>query len=270
MAVAMLHAYKNISSTDRVCKWSRPKSSATDVHTVAEMYPETLPTATLDRAVSEADRSSFLTSLLQCNPHCGLTWLLTSEPPEPPAETCKVPTVPEVIHLLSYTTNITDVQVDELLSKLSVSKDQITFVESNTRGQQQNPLWGQYRSGRLTASNFGKVLMCMDGKRKPSLSLLKTLLGEYDASGAKAVQWGTLHEKTAVEKYEQEKGISVELSGFWLHEQGFCGASPDGIVDDSTIVEVKCPFSLRNDNLMDHISDSFFLHVNCDNEVALN
>jgi hypothetical protein len=131
-------------------------------------------------------------------------------------------------------------------------------------------LWGQYCSGRLTASNFGAIIKCIDAHRKPSASLLKTLLGEYNAAGAKAVQWGMLHEKTAVEKYEAEKGIVVKPSGLWLHKGGFCGASPDGVVDDIKILEVKCPFSIREENLINHIGGNFFLNVNYENAVALN
>jgi len=59
------------------------------------------------------------------------------------------------------------------------------------------------------------------------------------------MQWGTVHEKTAAAKYEAETGTVVNPSGLCLHPVGFCGSSPDGIVDSSKLIEVKCPFSVR-------------------------
>jgi len=99
----------------------------------------------------------------------------------------------------------------------------------------------------------------MEGHRKPAPSVMKTLLGEYDASRARAVQWGVLHEKTAIRKYEEERSVVVAESGLWLHSGGFCGASPDGIIDSDKIIEVKCLFSIRNENVTDKIGDDFFI-----------
>jgi len=110
----------------------------------------------------------------------------------------------------------------------------------------------------------------MQANRHPSASLMKTLIGEYNAAGARPVQWEVLHEKTALAKYEAERGLSVQLSGLWLHQQGFCGASPDVVVDDVKIVEVKCPYGATAENLVDKIRDSFFLYCNSENTVALN
>lgn len=33
-----------------------------------------------------------------------------------------------------------------------------------------------------------------------------------------------------------------------MHTCGVLGASPDGLLEDDTIVEVKCPYKFRNDN----------------------
>ena len=39
-------------------------------------------------------------------------------------------------------------------------------------------------------------------------------------------------------------------SGLWLHCSGLLGGSPDGIVDENTIIEVKCPYSARSTSLL--------------------
>ena len=89
--------------------------------------------------------------------------------------------------------------------------------------------------------------------------MMKTLLGEYDAGKARAVQWDTLHENNAIKKYEEQYGVTVAASGLRLHSRGFCGASPDGIVSDSIIIEAKCPFSIRDENVIEHIGEKSFL-----------
>ena len=269
MAVAMLHAYKTVSCTDQHCLWSRPKPIANTsvVHTISEMYPDSIPVATLDRPVLDADRSALLQSLVDGNKQCAMTWILS---PEPPIPAQKVLTVSEIITASDFSTDLSSEQVADIMNKLCVSRDQIESVEISTRGQHQNPIWRQYRAGRITASNFGSVIKCIKSHRKPSMSLIKILLGEYDASGAKAVQWGIQHEGTAVKKYEEEKDVVVKPTGLWLHNLGFCGASPDGLVGDSKLLEVKCPYSAREENVMNLIGSEFFLHVNDEGLLALN
>jgi len=196
MCVAMLHAYRHVSCTDKTCTWSRPKArKADEVQTIADMYPDISSAAKVNRAVADDDRESLLNSLLEVNPQCALTWLMS---PEPNITVCTVPTVTEIINSPSFTTDSN--QVSYIMSRVAVSKEQIAEVEVNTRHQQQNPLWGRYRSGRLTASNFGAVVKCMQANRRPSASLIKTLMGEYDAAGARPVQWGVLHEKNSTGK----------------------------------------------------------------------
>ena len=60
-----------------------------------------------------------------------------------------------------------------------------------------------------------------------------------------AVQCCIHHKDTAITVYEALEKASVAHSGIWLSKSGMLGALPDGIVDDSTIIEVKCPFSAR-------------------------
>ena len=55
-----------------------------------------------------------------------------------------------------------------------------------TSGHRNNLTWHLTRRDRLTAGNFGCVLKV----KWVIQSLLKRLLGEYDFSGVKVVQWG--------------------------------------------------------------------------------
>lgn len=124
-------------------------------------------------------------------------------------------------------------------------------IEELTRGQNSNKLWVSARKGRITASNFGKIIKNQGLKTK---SVTKTVMGYYASPVSNALDWGRKHEKTALSEYKKvmkSKGckVSVEQSGLVIHKKYvFLGASPDGVVNcngENGLLEVKCPFSYR-------------------------
>lgn len=48
-----------------------------------------------------------------------------------------------------------------------------------------------------------------------------------------------------IKYFEGHTRKKVLKSGLWLHPCGFLGVSPDGIVDEESIIEVKWPFRFR-------------------------
>jgi len=57
-----------------------------------------------------------------------------------------------------------------------------------------------------------------------------------------AMQWGIDHEDTARRWYARERANQVQQTGFVVHsELNFVGVSPDGLVGDDGLVEIKCP-----------------------------
>ena len=114
MAVAMLHAYKNVSCTDKACSWSRPKTSgaaAMEVQPVAQMYRERAGGATLNRPVNDDDRKSLYSSLLTANMQCAIAWLLS---PEPAIVEYSVPLIKD---LLTQSVSLTDIESHENVSE---------------------------------------------------------------------------------------------------------------------------------------------------------
>jgi hypothetical protein len=56
-----------------------------------------------------------------------------------------------------------------------------------------------------------------------------------------AMQWGVEKEPEAKDQYEQKTGRLIKDVGFVDHPKiEFCGASPDGLVDEG-LIEIKCP-----------------------------
>jgi putative phage-type endonuclease len=57
-----------------------------------------------------------------------------------------------------------------------------------------------------------------------------------------AMQWGTSTEPLARAAYEMTTDLMVDEVGFVEHESlSMCGASPDGLVGDKGLIEIKCP-----------------------------
>ena len=107
--------------------------------------------------------------------------------------------------------------------------------------------WAMFRKGSITASNFGAVIKSVCSGRKPCKSLMKALYGKYTKKGVEAIQWGLQNEEIAISRYEKAFQEYVVAS----HLSGTMGASPDGIVNEYKIIEVKCPYSARDKPLVE-------------------
>lgn len=256
MAVVLLHALRNVSFTDKTCVWSRPTESKIN-STISDLYPDKYDSSVLNREVLDSDRTWFFNELLKSNPSSGFCFLLA---PEPVVQAvCNVKySVKSMCELQDVVCLPTAEKIVRVLDEMVLSEHNVSEVERLTRGQRTNSMWGIVRAGRLTASNIGSVIKIKGGK--PNKSLTKSLLGEYNASGARPVQWGVLNEDRAIKEYEQFSCVTVTRSGLWLHESGCFGASPDGLIGNDCVLEIKCPYVCRASDISSHLHDKkFFL-----------
>lgn len=114
---------------------------------------------------------------------------------------------------------------------------------------QQSPEWFSARLGKVTASRISDVMA--KTKTGPSASrknylmqlLCERLTGRKEESYVNAaMQRGTELEAIARSAYEVDKGVMVEEVGFVLCPGiEMAGASPDGLVGDDGLIEIKCP-----------------------------
>lgn len=103
--------------------------------------------------------------------------------------------------------------------------------------------WLALRAGRVTASNFGKVLAGGQGKTRRAYMLqlvAERLTGEpAETYTNAAMEWGTQTEPLARALYEWETDRLVEEVTITL-EGDYIAASPDGLVGEGGL-EIKCP-----------------------------
>lgn len=116
--------------------------------------------------------------------------------------------------------------------------------------EQKSKEWFDARRGKLTGSSVGAALGLNPWKTPDDL--IRQMVRDYHGAesefqGNIATAHGNLHEPLAVMDYTAETGNIVDECGFFVHpEHEWLGASPDGLIDDDGVLEVKCPFGLRN------------------------
>ena len=114
--------------------------------------------------------------------------------------------------------------------------------------------WMELRKGKFTASTFSDLFMTKStkGYRNAIRKVVyETMTGEQPESFSNDyMKRGTELEPVAREEYEKQTFNTVEDAGFFeLNE--WVGASPDGLVGEDGIVEIKCPaYSTMIDYLM--------------------
>jgi putative phage-type endonuclease len=111
--------------------------------------------------------------------------------------------------------------------------------------EQGTDAWLQERAGLATSSEFHKVLMgSQTATRKGYMAQLvcERLTGKPIETYVNAdMEWGTAHEPEAMKVYEAINEIKVKQVGFIKHDILQAGASPDGLVGDDGLIEIKCP-----------------------------
>lgn len=106
--------------------------------------------------------------------------------------------------------------------------------------------WLEMRRGKLTASRMADAMAGKEtAARKNYIAQLvaERLTGQIAPSFCNdAMAWGTEHEPIARAEYEILTGRDVNLIDFVDHpELEWCGASPDGLLLDDGLIEIKCP-----------------------------
>ena len=99
----------------------------------------------------------------------------------------------------------------------------------------------------MSASNFGRI--CKMTGRTDAVRFAKTLLVHKEISSA-AISHGKTYESVGVKKYEETTGNSTIECGLYVSsQQPFLCASPDRIVHEDKLIDVKCPYSARNSSI---------------------
>lgn len=112
--------------------------------------------------------------------------------------------------------------------------------------QQGSDEWYALRLGKVTASCFSKAIAKGQGKVRKTymIQLIAERLTTEPQEGYSnnTMQRGQEIESAAREYYEMLNDCPVRQVGF-VERDEYIGASPDGLIGEEGMIEIKCPFS---------------------------
>lgn len=112
--------------------------------------------------------------------------------------------------------------------------------------QQGSDEWFSARLGMVTASRLAEVLGSRAKRRRYAEELAIEIMRGYRTvrEPNAFMAWGIETEPEARTAYEAHSGEIVDLVGFVIHPTiRRSGASPDGLVGNDGLLEIKCPTS---------------------------
>lgn len=105
----------------------------------------------------------------------------------------------------------------------------------------------QRRNGRITGSRVAGILGLSPYSSRASV--MRDMVRQYhglpsEFQGNVATQWGTDNEPVAIALYEKARGVMTYGGQELVIHPGydFLAVTPDGLVDDDGLIEVKCPY----------------------------
>ncbi len=107
--------------------------------------------------------------------------------------------------------------------------------------------WFQARCGIPSASNFDKIVTSKGDPSKQAEKYMFKLAGERITGTQEemfqntAMARGCELEAEARSFYELTNDVKVEQVGFCMTDDSKIGCSPDGLVGDDGLIEIKCP-----------------------------
>ena len=159
--------------------------------------------------------------------------------------------------------------------------------------QQRTVAWHAARKGKLTASNIGAVLgLCPWTSRLQAFNraagIDKFLGKEFNDAlgrpcepnpflrfvcgvGNDATRYGTANEPNGILAYSAHTGNMVQNTGLHVHKDtDWLAGSPDGVIGEEGLLEVKCPYWPKKDGSRVHkeIPTYYYMQMNMCMECA--
>jgi len=115
--------------------------------------------------------------------------------------------------------------------------------------EQGTEAWHLDRLGIPTASMFKSIIASTGKPSTSAKTYMNALLADWEAGKpvdafepTQAMQTGTERETEARGLYQFIADTEVSETGFWFKDdKKLVGCSPDGLIDDNGLIEIKCP-----------------------------
>jgi len=115
--------------------------------------------------------------------------------------------------------------------------------------EQRSAEWFEARANRITGSAIGAILGLSPFASRADVMrrMVRDCHGQpSEFTGNVATEYGTINEPNALTDYQMQHNKVVEC-GFIVHPDfEWLGASPDGLIGDDGLIEIKCPYGMRH------------------------
>jgi putative phage-type endonuclease len=125
--------------------------------------------------------------------------------------------------------------------------------------EQRTPEWFQKRLGKVTASRIADLMAkTKTGPGASRANYLAQLVTERltgtptESYKSPAMDWGIEQEAAARAAYSARMGVLVDEVDFVDHPTMQAGASPDGLVGEDGLIEIKCP---NTSTMLEYLED---------------
>jgi putative phage-type endonuclease len=153
-----------------------------------------------------------------------------------------------VSSILNMCQLITDIPISETcvyerFKTLDLQRNQVIALRSIPVIEQRSPAWYEARARVVTASSLAQALGLGKYKSQKDLIVEKCGYKEVPFISAPPLIWGCKYEPVAATIYTRRNKATLYDFGLIAHPHvSFFGASPDGITDIGTMLEIKCPY----------------------------
>uniref|UniRef100_A0AAR5QHV9 SWIM-type domain-containing protein n=1 Tax=Dendroctonus ponderosae TaxID=77166 RepID=A0AAR5QHV9_DENPD len=178
MAALCIYGHHNVSVTDKICVWNKPKQNDNvQIKSISDLYPPKKPRfMAVQRKASAIEVDAFRIALGSSTP-VGFSWLLR---PAPSGSIDIIPTIESILFSEDYIKACNKAKCFQ--EKCRVTSDISQRVHGATIGQASNENWLVCRKYRLTSSKFGMVIAACNRISFPK-SLYKNLLEQSNGEG---------------------------------------------------------------------------------------
>ena len=133
--------------------------------------------------------------------------------------------------------------------------------------------WKLARLGHVSGSSVADVMAkgksgeAITRKKYKTRLVAERLTNEVSESYTNAsMEWGITTEPMARQAYEVSHETFVDKTGFWKHPTiKWLGCSPDGLVGDDGLVEIKCPNTTTHIDYLwaDEVPSEYYKQIQC-------
>lgn len=113
---------------------------------------------------------------------------------------------------------------------------------------QGSDMWNKIRLGKFTSSEIHRLIHKKGALTEANKKYIFEKVAEILTGEAKtffendAMRWGTQQEPIARDLFAEQTGLEITECGFILVDE-YYGGSPDGLISDYGLIEIKCPSS---------------------------